>query len=695
MLPIKPLDDQMFEDIVMRARRMISRLTPEWTDENLHDPGITMVELLAFMKEMQQYHMDRVPARNVEKFLKLLGSSASPARPARATVWVRRCPASFDLAQGTPFIAGDVVFETQRDETLVTAEVSSLITRSGGEISVSMEVADVHEAFGAAPEAGDELFICLSGPLPQGREINLSVTVARPRYGERNPLGEDFIPLSEIEFDYSAGGGWKPLRIVSEGTGGFLQTGVIRFALPEAMSPASDGPAIGQNAIRCRLVRSEFDEIPRLELVQINALPIEQRRTLAHTLDIACEEGGPAEYPIRHHLALSGSVDVFLREGEGFRRVYGHDTGRADAAYAVLREGATARLALDAPTDARALRIVLTGGGFDAQLLHEGDGLPGQRAELSGDGLLLPDVMLMEMDGRGIYHDYRFVENFDASLPEDRHFRWDAAEGRIVFGDGRNGRAPSGLLFVVRHARTLGAAGNVRAGEIRSFAPWAQPGALHDCLPENIAHVSGGADARSLEEALSILRRDMAQPACAVTLADYESIARRTPGLVVRRACALPMPPPGVASVAGMNAVTLVVETGDAGRALSAAQKENLLRHLNRSRLVTTRVYVIPPEYIAIQVHCDVRVRTQHLDPEAIIQQALEDYFSVEWPFGRSVQYADIYGLLDTLECVSAVQALTIGAQGRGVRINASGDVILPPQGLVALEPCVVRATTR
>lgn len=693
MLPIKPLDDQMFEDIVMRARRMISRQTPEWTDENLHDPGITLLELLAYMKEMQQYHMDRVPPRNVKKFLKLLGSGERDATPARALVWVRSSPRQFDLATGTPFVAGEIPFETERDETIVTAEVASLITRTSAGVSVSREVADVHEAFGSEPRAGDELFICLTEALPARREINLSITVAKPRYGVRNPISGDFLPLSEIEFSYSAQGGWESLRVVSDETGGFLQSGAIRLTLPGPMGPAEQGPAQGQCALRCRLLRGEFDDIPRLELVQINALPVVQRRTLAHAMDIRAS-GDRREFPLRHHLALCGEADAFLQEGDGWRRLYDRASGRADASLTVVRAQERARLSLEQAPPGEALRIVLSPRGIDAQRIGTGDRLPGQRIPLAGEGLLLPDVMLMEEEG-GLFYDYTPVSDFDHSHPEDRHFLWDAQAGEIVFGDGRNGRPPGGALYVVRHARTLGVEGNVRAGEIRGFDPGVVPRDLHECLLENTAHVSGGADRQTLDEALSYLRRDMAQPSCAVTLADYETIAKKTPGLVIRRACALPMPPPGVVSIAGMNAVTIVVETGAEGGSLAAAQKENLLRHLNRYRLVTTRVYVIPPEYISIQVHCDVRVRTQHLHPEEIIQKALEDYFSVEWPFGRSVQYADIYGLLDTLECVSAVQALTIGAQGRGVQTNASGDVILPPHGLVRLEPCVCRATTR
>ena len=60
MLPILSLDDERFEEIVEKARKMIPNLSPDWTDYNYHDPGITIIELLAWLKELQQFHMDQI-----------------------------------------------------------------------------------------------------------------------------------------------------------------------------------------------------------------------------------------------------------------------------------------------------------------------------------------------------------------------------------------------------------------------------------------------------------------------------------------------------------------------------------------------------------------------------------------------------------------------------------------------------------
>jgi hypothetical protein len=71
-IPLPNLDDWTYGDLTAEAQAMIPTLVPAWTDHNPSDPGITLVELLAWLTEMLMYQVDQVPAANTEKFLKLL-----------------------------------------------------------------------------------------------------------------------------------------------------------------------------------------------------------------------------------------------------------------------------------------------------------------------------------------------------------------------------------------------------------------------------------------------------------------------------------------------------------------------------------------------------------------------------------------------------------------------------------------------
>src|SRR4051794_17197181 len=88
-LPTPNLDDRQFQDILDEARRRIPVYCPEWTDHNLSDPGITMLELFAWMTDMLLYRLNRVPDKNYVKFLDLIGIKLQPARAATTNLTVR------------------------------------------------------------------------------------------------------------------------------------------------------------------------------------------------------------------------------------------------------------------------------------------------------------------------------------------------------------------------------------------------------------------------------------------------------------------------------------------------------------------------------------------------------------------------------------------------------------------------------
>ena len=87
-MPIEPprLDDRTFQKLVDEAKRRINVLCPDWTDHNVSDPGITLIELFAHMTEQILYRLNRTPEKNYLAFLKLVGLRLNPAVPATGEV---------------------------------------------------------------------------------------------------------------------------------------------------------------------------------------------------------------------------------------------------------------------------------------------------------------------------------------------------------------------------------------------------------------------------------------------------------------------------------------------------------------------------------------------------------------------------------------------------------------------------------
>ena len=93
--------------------RRIPVYMPEWTDHNPTDPGITLLELVAFLGENLQYRFNQIPESAFQAFLRLLQIRLRPAVPARALLGVTTADLSGPLVEiATEARAGNIQFET-------------------------------------------------------------------------------------------------------------------------------------------------------------------------------------------------------------------------------------------------------------------------------------------------------------------------------------------------------------------------------------------------------------------------------------------------------------------------------------------------------------------------------------------------------------------------------------------------------
>ncbi len=60
-LPAPNLDDRRFQELVDDAKRLVQQRCPEWSDHNVSDPGVTLIELFAWMTDQVVYRLNRVP----------------------------------------------------------------------------------------------------------------------------------------------------------------------------------------------------------------------------------------------------------------------------------------------------------------------------------------------------------------------------------------------------------------------------------------------------------------------------------------------------------------------------------------------------------------------------------------------------------------------------------------------------------
>src|SRR5579859_1637825 len=85
-LPVPKLDDRTFQSLVDEAKSRIPHYCPEWTDHNVSDPGVALIELFAWMTDLLLYRVNQVPDRVYVKLLDLIGIRLEAPRSASAPV---------------------------------------------------------------------------------------------------------------------------------------------------------------------------------------------------------------------------------------------------------------------------------------------------------------------------------------------------------------------------------------------------------------------------------------------------------------------------------------------------------------------------------------------------------------------------------------------------------------------------------
>src|SRR6185503_11104682 len=89
-LPVPNLDDRKFQDLVDEAKRLIPSFCPEWTNHNVSDPGVALIELFAWMTEMTIFRLNQVPDAFYTHMLNLVGFEPFPVTAASTdlTFWL-------------------------------------------------------------------------------------------------------------------------------------------------------------------------------------------------------------------------------------------------------------------------------------------------------------------------------------------------------------------------------------------------------------------------------------------------------------------------------------------------------------------------------------------------------------------------------------------------------------------------------
>lgn len=656
MLPELELDTEGFSNLFRKARSQIPELYPQWSNYNYHDPGITLLELFAFLTEAQQFYLDQLREDQSLAFLKLLGASPKPASPAQ--VWAEaRSPQEVKIGQ--PFYTGDLCFQAREHrflpgDLLVGLEIESPDGQTHQERFQTAAPGSSCYPFGAQAIQGTQFTLFFQEALEPNQDYHLSCLVEDRHSLPRNPIPPDypFVPLATLRLSYFNGIAMEDLAF-TDTSHGFLQDGAFCFALPTPMMPQPEG-SLSPYFLQFTLVESQYDTPPVIFRLSCGDLLLQQEETLA----LFC-----AKEALVHHHQEGKEALYFTQENQNLGQNLGQNLDQN------LRQ---------VPPEEGDWVVLYRQDLFPGGVLAQGNGFPSQRYRLSTQGILPLSVKIyVEEEGvPGLYAPYSYVADFATSTPESRHFTLDFATGEVVFGDGFAGYPPESQIMLLGLTVSQGPGGNLGKGTSLQSRDQAQQ-------LVTVQDGKGGQEAQSLQECFAQVQASLDQPTRLVSLQDIKTIVQETPGLRIQD-CILK--PPGEADTLHPNLLHLVVKPfGGDCPTLTPAYEENILQHLQDKRLVGTYLRLHAPTYVTVDLYVEVYAHPQFGRITEGLHRLLQAHFAELTTFGVTIAYHQLYHLVEREPGVSRIGELSLLTKGEGVTRKSNGDVVLPPHAIGSL----------
>jgi predicted phage baseplate assembly protein len=614
---IPKIDDRSYDSIVAEMRSRIPRYTPEWkpvwTDLNDSDPGITMLQVFAWLGEMLAYRMNRVPELNYLKFLQLIGIELRPKEPAQVEITfpVRTThtkptaivPKGTQVIAETPGGGPPLVFEATRALVCLTAQLAVVMAYDGYSYEPVTE-ANVNATgflpLGPTANVDSALLFGFDSALtfPE-TDLTLFVWSAAPERGETPvpcglPASAAYAPAA-LRYECWSGFEWVPLSVLKDDSLALTRTGEIVLRTSSSVATTVIPPdTTPRYWLRARVERSQYERAPRLLAVRTNTMRLTQMETVSHEVLGGSNGRRDQTFKLDNTPVLAGSLRLEIDQGSGFevwtevRDFFG--AGPTDLVYALDRTTGEIRF---------------------------------------GNGLLgaIPVANVANPSANVVATEYRY-------------------------GGGTHGNVP---------ARTLRA--------LRSAVEGIDDNAVTNAMPSY-----GGADEEMLEEAKQRAPAALRARCRAVTADDFETLAKESAN--VKRARALPLHHPefpGV-QVPGVITVVIVPDADTPNPMPSDGMLRTVCAYLDQRRLLTSELYVVAPTYQLVNVAVSLTAldSADLAEVYRAVDRALLDYFHPlrggeagdGWPFGGPIFFSRVFQHVLSVPGVDSIRNLVISLEG-------------------------------
>lgn len=682
MPAIRRLDDQTYQEIVDQAKGRLPWLCPAWTDHNAHDPGITLLELMAWYKELQQYHLDQLTPSLRRCLLKLANVTPMRERDAVVPLMVgQECPSRLTDERLTN--AQNMIFELSEPIPAQRSTLKEVAAEESGEffdITSMLHSIPSFQPFCFAGKSNTAL--CLGFDRKPEDALRLWFEVVPPAGSTRNPPEEGSLPPRSLEWQIEGYGTVAPLE---DETWNLSWSGRVTLPSPQEWSVGRDGLywlRLCQTAPGC-------EEEVRLSGIFDDRYRARQRESLAREHRFRIQDQSEQTVLLNSAQATNAMLAVFLRTEQGWEQTSAYQERRTTEGRELTVDGTGA-----AQDGSDNLLIVCLDSIRAGNLLFDAKGIPGERftLDLEGQKPLTEHLRLMcmtlESDGSVRPAPWTLVDDLCLCSPRDRVFAYDAVRECLVFGDGEHGAtiAPgTGAVMVTELILSHCGAGNIPEGA----GLWFEADGMR---VQNGVGV-GGRDAETLEACRSRLVQRLDRTLKCESAADYANCAMRTPGLRVAGAKALPDFDSRLGTGTKRSAfVTVVVlPASESPRPMPDAHfLAEVERQLKRYRQVCTCTRVTGPRYVPLSISLEMET-TEKLD-ESAIRALLDQWLAPSAErIGQSIRISDAAALIQKLPGVLRIRKAELRGQDQNSYLTKTGDLLIPQDALPALERVEVK----
>lgn len=616
-LIVPQIDNRNYRDLLAEALARIPVHNPEWTNFNDSDPGVTLLQLFAFMGESLLYRSNLIPERNRIKFLQLLGVPLHPAAAAQSLITFNneRGPLeTITLPEGLEVNAGQVPFRTTHGLDVLPLEAQVYYKRPLPEESAQPIRETYAELYASFLDAGTEPQIYETVPLPL-------------------PTSNATLPAVDLVTDAIDGSLWMALLARSEKlvaatreaiANKFLSLGVLPALTQSPRVLRAGGPVSDEGQIVLQYLIP--DPPAGGMLPSAAALRVARYRKLDARAGV-----NVLEHPGVVELSLPGAEQLLLWQnlepleaGSGDFPPALEDTNVANRLVTWIRLKAPdnqANTATSSPVHARLSWVGLNAvpvsqrAHVPVEVVGRGAGEPDQIFRLANTPVITEPAgsVLIAVNGEL----WSPIDDLFAAGPEVplqiagaalqpeaqdpqpvKVFQVDRESGEIRFGDGRHGaRPPFGALIEAQYDYGGGRTGMVGIGAINKSAVLPAGIKVHNPIP-----AYGGDEPETVAEAEKRIPQFLRHRERLVTAEDFRDLTFQAPGVDVGRVEVLPLFNPDLPGPSSPGVVTVMVIPLFDPLHLEAPEPDQLFldtvcSYLAARRLVTTEVHVRGPVY--------------------------------------------------------------------------------------------------